>query len=884
VKRQKTKGKLQKAKSVGELLQKIKYLFRRKRFESDLEQELRFHLEMAAEEQGSTAARRVFGSVQRMKEGSRDMWTFQWLENLGRDLRYAGRVLRKSPGFAVVAIATLALGIGANTAVFSVVDAVLLRPLPYPEPERLSSVVTYYDQGLENSQDGRTWELLRDHAAYLDCAVFTDLPADVNFAAHGEVRYIRQQRVGAGFFRVLGVKPLYGREFTKVEDSAGGPAVAILSYGVWKSMLNGDESVIDHQVVLRGEPYIVVGVMPASFRSMGPAEVWTPLRPSTSGEGEGANYGIVARLRPGITWTQAETQVKSLGEIRRREMKLPLGTMMRRGLVSLQRGLNEEVRLPLLIVWIAVGMVLLIACVNIASLLVARAAGRSREIATRMALGGGRAVVFRQLLTESLLLAFLGGAAGVGFGYLGLRALQILVQGTLSLGQTVQLDGRVLLMTSAIALASCLLFGLYPAWQSTRTDIRSGLAEGGSRAVAGGRSRWARRILVVAEVTLSVTLLIGASLLLRSFLYLRDLRPGFDANNVVTATVSLQDARYQTSGQVNRLFDRSLERIHELPGVEAAAVALALPYERPLQNGFRLAGSEEFHGTFMSYVTPEYFRALQIPLLAGRAFTRADGPQSGKVAIVNEAFARKYLSRQNRVGSQILAGNDTREIVGVVGNVPVKESFGTFGPLSILPQVFIPATQISDGFVQMVHVWFSPSWIVRTSAQPRVLMAGMQDAMKSVEPLLPFSSFRGIADLKSSALGGQRLEAWLMGAMAMLALMLAAIGIYGLITHSVSERTRELGIRMAMGATAGQAVSLVTMPGLVLAGIGCALGSIVALGAARLMRHLIWGISPTDAATFVGVCGLFLVVAAIASLLPAWRITRINPASTLRSE
>jgi predicted permease len=818
-----------------------------------------------------------------MKEGSRMMWPFQWIEHLGRDLRYAGRVLRKSPGFTAIAITTLALGIGANTAVFSVVDAVLLRPLPYPQPERLSSVVTYGNGGMDNSEDGRTWELLRDHASNLDCAVFSDLPADVNFSAQGQVRYVRQQRVGAGFFRVLGVKPLYGREFTTAEDSVGGPAVAVLSYEVWKSVLHGDESAIDHKVVLRGEPYIVVGVMPASFSTAGRAEVWTPLRPSTSGEGEGANYGIVTRLRPSATWTQAESQVRSLGEIRRQEMS-PRGADFRLSLVSFQRGLNDEVRLPLLVVWIAVGMVLLIACVNIASLLVARATGRSREMATRMALGGGRAVVFRQMLTESLLLAALGGVAGVATGYLGLRALQLLAVDTLSLWQTMQLDGRVLLVTSAIALTSCVLFGLYPAWQSTRTDIRAGLAEGGGRAVAGGRSRWPRRVLLVAEVTLSVALLIGAGLLLRSFLYLRGMRPGFDATRVVTATVSLQDARYQTSAQVNRLFDKSLERIRELPGVEAAAVSLALPYQRPLQTGFTLPGAQEFHGMMMSYVTPQYFQALRIPLLAGRIFSSADGPQSAKVTIVNETFAKKYFPRQNPLGSRILQGGGSVEIVGVAGDVPVKESFGAFGPLSVLPQAFIAVTQISDGFVQVVHVWFSPSWIVRTAAPPRAVMAGMQHAMKSVDPLLPFSSFRGIAELKSSALGGQRLETSLMGAMAVLALLLAAIGIYGLTAHSVAERTRELGIRMAMGATTGQAVSLVTLPAVALAGIGCAFGCMLALGVARLMRHLIWGVSPSDAWTFIGVPCLFLLVAAAASMLPAWRITRLNPASTLRNE
>ncbi len=867
---------------MGELLNKIKYLFRRRRFESDLEQELQFHLEMAREEQGSSAARRAFGSVQRMKEGSREMWTFRWLENLGRDLRYAVRVLRKSPGFTVVAIATLALGIGANTAVFSVVDAVLLRPLPYPEPERLWSVVTYGNGGMDNSEDGKTWELLRDNAKYLDCAVFTDLITDVNFAGHGQVRYVRQERVSAGFFGVLGVKPLHGREFTKTEDTAGGPAAVVLSYGVWKSVLQGDESAVGNRVMLRGEPYTVVGVMPASFRTSGGAEVWTPLRPSTTGEGEGTNYGIVARLRPGVSAAQAETQVRAIGETRWRDRRAR-GSDVRLGLVSFQRGLNDEIRLPLLILWIAVGMVLLIACVNIASLLVARAAGRSREIATRMALGGGRGVVFRQLLTESLLLAAMGGAMGLVFGALGLRALQLLAVETLGMWQTVQLDSRVLVMTSTIALGSCVLFGLYPAWRSTRTDIRAGLAEGG-RAVAGGKTRWPRRMLVALEITLSVALLIGAGLLVRSFLYLRNLRPGFDANHVLTATVSLQDARYQTSAQVNRLFDQSLERIRQVPGVEAAAVSLALPYQRPLQMGFRLAGEQEFHGMMMSYVTPQYFQALRIPLVAGRAFTLADGPRSSRVTIVNEAFAKKFLPGQNPVGKQIRDGEDFMEVVGVVGDVPLKESFGAFSPLTVFPESFIPAAQMSDGFPKLVHVWFSPSWIVRTTAPPQSVMAGMQSAMNSVEPLLPFSTFRGMEDLKSSALGGQRLEASLMGAMAGLALLLAAIGIYGLIAHSVSERTRELGIRMVMGATTAQAVKAVTLPGVALAGIGCVLGCGLGWEAARFMRHLIWGITPTDPATFVGVSVLFLVVAAVASLLPAWRITRLNPANTLRSE
>jgi len=451
----------------------------------------------------------------------------------------------------------------------------------------------------------------------------------------------------------------------------------------------------------------------------------------------------------------------------------------------------------------------------------------------------------------------------------------------------VRLDARVLLMTSGVTLSACLLFGLYPAWQGTRGEIRDALAETGGRAVAGGRSRWPRRVLVVAEVTLSVALLIGAGLLLRTFAYLRDLRPGFNPNGVVTATLSLQDARYQTSEKVNRLFDRSLERIRELPGVEAAAVGLALPYERGINNNFQLPGGrpEDDHTAVLFYVTPDYFRALRIPLLGGRAFTQADGSQAAKVVVVNEAFANLFFPGRNPIGLNIKGGQDALEIVGLVGNVPLEaSSVGGYAPLAAVPVVYVPAAQVPGELLTMAHMWFSPSWIVRTSAPPEAVMRGMQRAIQSVEPLLPFSEFRELSEVKSKTLGSQRLETSLMGTMAGLALLLAAIGIYGLIAHSVSERTRELGIRMAMGATAGQAVSLVTMPGVVLAGIGCALGCVLAWGEARLMRQLIWGVSPTDAATFVGVALLFLLVAAIASVLPAWRITRLNPANTLRSE
>jgi predicted permease len=886
--------------SIRAFFLRVSGLFNKSHIERELTEEIESHLQMTVEDNirsGMTLAeaRRVAviesGGLESAKEAYRDRQGLPWLEHFFQDLRYAGRVLRKSPGFAAVAIATLALGIGANTAVFSIVDAVLLRPLPYPQSERLGAVATHWVQHGEKFtsdwEDGRTWELLRDHAGNLDCAVFAPGATKVNFAAQGQVRYVMQQRVSEGYFRVLGVQPLYGREFTRDEDRDGGPAVAVLGYGLWKNVLHGDESVLQHTIMLRGERFTVVGIMPPEFRTSTLAEVWTPLRPSTHGEGESRNYGIAVRLRPGVTWAEADSQIAAIGAIRIKEKKLDPDTTARLGVISFQQYLGQDIRKALVILWIAVAMVLLIGCVNIASLLLARAAGRTREIATRMALGGGRAVVFRQLLTESLLLALLGGAVGVVLGYLGVCGLEFLARDSFNLWQTVRLDGRVLLMTSTVTLSACLLFGLYPAWQGTRGEIRDALAESGGRGVAGGRSRWPRRVLVVAEVTLSVALLIGAGLLLRTFTYLRDLQPGFDPNGVLTATLSLQDARYQTAAQVNRLFDQSLERIRELPGVEAAAVGLALPYERGINSNFQLptGRAEDDHTAVVFYVTPDYFRALRIPVLGGRAFTQADGPQAAKVVVVNEAFASLYFPRRNPMGMHIKGGEDDLEIIGLVGNIPMEaSSVGGYAPLAAVPVVFFPVAQEPDDLLRLAHMWFSPSWIVRTSAPPKAIMAGMQRAMQSVEPLLPFSGFRELSEVKSKTLGSERLETTLMGTMAGLALLLAAIGIYGLIAHSVSERTREIGIRMAMGATAGQAVTLVTLPGVVLAGIGCALGCMLGWGAAGWMRHLIWGVSPTDTATFVGVSGLFLFVAAVASLLPAWSITRLNPANTLRSE
>lgn len=814
----------------------------------------------------------------------------RFVDRTWRDLHYALRVLRKRPAFTITSVVTLALCIGANTAIFSVVDSVLLRSLPYPNPGQLAAVATYVrGRGGETTQDGQTgraWFAVRDNASYLDAAVNAGSGMGVNLAAHGKAQYVLQQRVSAGFFRVLGIPLLLGREFTPEEDRAGGPAVAVLSYPLWQHAFGANPAILGAPITLRGEPYTITGIMPSGFQTSAPADLWTPLRPSTTGEGSGTNYEVIARLKPGVTWAQADAQLGVIGEsVLKGDYRE--GVTARLTLIPLQRGWTSELRRPLLILWSAVAAVLLIGCVNVAGLLLARSSERTREIATRLAVGSGRAAVLRQLLAESVVLAMAGGLAGVGLGYAGLLGLKRLAVGSFDDWQAIHLDLRVLSVVACVSLLSSLLFGFLPGLQASRIDIRSALSAGGTRGVAGG-SHKLRRLLVVTEVALGVMLLIGAGLLIRSFAYLEGLRPGFDAANVITAKISLLDARYSIPESVNRLFDQSLERIRQLPGVEHAAVSLALPYERGLNTGFRrLDGPHpDRRGviTDLAYITPEFFDALRIPLHRGRPFRPGDTAKAGQVAIVNEAFVHKYLPEQDPIGSHIAVADAAREIVGVVGDVQQKPGWGPASPIAALPAAYIPAAQWPGPTMQLVHTWFSPSWSVRTSGPQQGVIAGMQRAMEQVDPQLPFAGFRSMADVQFRALAFQRLQATLLAMLAGLALVLAAVGIYGLIASSVVERTRELGIRLALGATSSQAMRSVVAPGIALTLVGVVIGCVLARVLVRVLQHVIFGVAPGDPVTFAAVAIVLLLVAGVASAIPAARVLRLDPAQTLRHD
>ncbi|HZQ50620.1 MAG TPA: ABC transporter permease [Bryobacteraceae bacterium] len=812
-----------------------------------------------------------------------------------KNLRLAVRQLRKSPAFTVTVVATLALCIGANTAIYSVVDELFFRPLPYPQPDRLVMLARiFHRSGVSSApntgQTGQIWELVRDHASLLDSAVYSDGSSGVNLFAAGHVEYVQQQRVGANFFHVLGISPLAGREFTRHENVPGGPPLVILSYGLWQSLFHGNSQILGRTIDLRGAPFTVVGIMPPHFRTDVRADLWTPLYPSTSGEGGGSNYTIVARLKPGVTLAAANAQLHSITGplIRNLEKGMPQDISLEVDAIPLQVGETIDIRSKVEIIWGAAGLVLLIGCVNIAGIFLTRSVTRTREIATRIALGASRSTVVWQLLSEAGLLALFGGLLGLLFGQLALKGLLALNPGQFQIWAPVHLDLRIAAIMLGVSLTTSLLFGLFPAFEATAVDLRPALAEGGAGAI-GSRRQWKRQILVFAEVALGVVLVLAAGLLIRTFQNLAGLDPGFNPQHLMTASLSLDDARYKTSAAGARLFRETLDRIRAIPGVESATVALNLPYSHALNtNVGSISGHQITRDSGLvdeSYVASDYFRALEIPLLRGRVLDERDNAHSARVAVVNEAFVDRYIPRGvDPIGAQmtLLGESEPTEIVGVVGNVRQRTGWGNDGPLPAAPQLYVPASQMSDKFFELVNTWFSPNWIVRTRGDLPGLAYAMRRALQAVDPRLPFSAFHSMSQIRGAGMREQRYQAILFSTFAGLGMLLSALGIYGLIAQSVAQRTREMGIRLALGATVRDVVRTAAAPGITLALAGIAAGLVLALFAVRLLKSMLWGVAPTDPITWIAVPILLLLIAAIASLLPALRLARLDPAQTLR--
>jgi macrolide transport system ATP-binding/permease protein len=808
-----------------------------------------------------------------------------WFMESRQHLRFAARQLLRNPGFAVVVLITLALSIGANTAIFSLVNALMLKSPPYPHPERMGTIyarVTGPNSSDERTGiDGEKWELLRDDVPSLISAV-SGGTSGVNLQAGSQVQYVHDGRISAHYLNVLALQPMMGRNFSEDEDRPHGPKATILSFSLWRNLFGADQSILGRAILLRGEPHMVVGVLPQGATTPLNADVYTALQPSREGEGGGTNFELITRLRDGATWQQADVQINrawALGA-QRFEKNNP-GWQMTYCSVSLQKGETDSLRPQVLALMLAAGFILLISCANLAGLTLVRMMRRTSEVATRLALGASRWQIQKQFWIENLLLAFLGGAVGIGVGFLALRGLLLLLPEHFLPVARVPLDGRVMAFTLVVSLLTSILFGMLPALATRNVDLRSSMA---SRAVARGGSLRLRQGLITGEVALTVVLLAASGLLIRTLIHLETLPPGFDPNGVMTAKVSLDDTRFHDPAAFRKLLDESTAAMRQIPGVQNAAVGLSLPYERALNDGVTLSDGKETgqqHGTDVDYVTSGYFDTLQMPVLAGRVFSDADGPNSQHVAVVNQAFARKFYGGSNPVGRYI---NKNTVIVGEVADVSVSSGLYGGAPLMNEQAMYIPAAQVNAQYLSLVHVWFQPDWIVRTAGPAEGLTAEMQRALASADPNLPISGFYSMKDLLARTLATQRIEVALLGAMASLALLLSAVGIFALVANMVAQRTREIGIRMALGSTVGQAMVQIGCSGVAASVLGLFLGLVLCAGALRVMHSVLYGVGVYDAPTLGMVVLTLVLVTLLATTLPTLRIAKIDPANTLREE
>jgi len=807
------------------------------------------------------------------------------MENWWQHLRFAARQLRRNPGFTLAVIITLALSIGANTAIFSLVNALMLKSLPYSHSERMGTIyarVTGPGASDERTGiDGEKWELLRDNVPALISAV-SGGTSGVNLKAGSRVEYIHEGRISAHYLDVLAVQPLIGRNFSEDEDRPHGPKAAVLSYSLWHNVFGTDPSILGQAILLKGEPYMVVGVLPQGATTPLNADVYTNLQPSREGEGGGTNFDAITRLRDGANWQAANAEINHAWASRaQRFAKNSPGSQVTYYSVPFQKGQTDSLRPRVLALMLAALFILLIACANLAGLTMVRVLRRTSEVVTRLAVGASPWQIQKQFWIENLLLALVGGGVGIGVGFMALRSLLLLLPENFLPVANVPLDARVMGFTLVATLLTSVLFGMLPALAARKVDLRASMS---GRSVASSGNLRLRQTLIAGEVALTVVLLAGSGLLIRTLVHLETLAPGFNPNGVMTAKASLDDVRFHDPAAFRKLLDESTAAMRQIPGVQNAAVGLTLPYERALNDGVTLSDGKEAgreDGTDVVYVTPGYFETLQMPVVAGRVVTDADGPSTQRVAVVNQAFARKFYGGSNPVGRYI---NKNTMIVGEVADVSVSSGLYAGAPLMSEQAMYIPASQVDAHFLALVHVWVQPDWVVRTSGVTEGLPAEMQRALAAVDPNLPFSGFYSMKDLLARTLATQQIEVALLGAMAALALMLSAVGIFALVANMVAQRTREIGIRMALGSTVGQAMMEIGFSGASASLVGVVLGLALSAGALRVMRSVLYGVGVYDTPTLAAVVLTLTVVTVLATALPTLKIAKIDPATTLREE
>jgi putative ABC transport system permease protein len=806
------------------------------------------------------------------------------MQTLLRDLRYAVRLLAKSPGFTAVAVIALALGIGANSAIFSTVNAVLLRPLPYKDPDRLVEV--WEHRPLQNRD--RTVVSPAEFIAWREQSQSFEHISAVNYVLHNltgtaEPEQIQSAQVSASFFPMLGVEPFRGRAFLEEEDRPDHNRVVVISYGLWQRRFGGDPDLIDQQITLDGNRFNVVGIMPRGFQFPPLVEIWEPiaLPPEARNNRGNHSFEIFAKLRPGLSIEQAQAEMTGIASgLEQANPEASTGHGVR--LVGLHEQIVGDSRVVLLVLLAAVAFVLMIACANVANLLLARAASRHKEMAIRTALGASRWRIVRQLLVESLLLACMGGALGLLLAWWGIDVLVALSPtGTPRLDE-IRLDGTVLGFTLFISLATGVLFGLVPALESSRPNLNEVMKEGGRGSTEGARRNRVRNVLVVAEVALTLVLMVGAGLMLKSFYRLSQVEPGYNPSNLLTMEITLPNAKYPQQAQVLNFYDQLISRVATVPGVQAAAVVDVLPLSGSNSSstvtieGQPPAPLGERPNANRRIVTPNYFRAMEMDVLEGRAFTPNDTEQSSRVVIINETMARRFWPGQDVLGKRFKFGAPERnnnpwlEIVGVVRNIK-----HTSLDEEARPETYLPNTQSPSRGMTLV---------ARTANDPLDMASVLRGQVLEVDQDQPVGSVASMEQLVDRSLASRRFSMLLLGIFAAVAVILAAVGIYGVISYSVAQRTHEIGIRMALGAQTADVLKQIVGKGMTLVLIGVGLGIAVAIGLNNLISRMLYEVSPTDAMTYVVISVMLAGVALVACFVPARRAAKVDPLVALKHE
>ena len=812
------------------------------------------------------------------------------------DLKYSLRMLFANPAFTVTAVAALALGIGANTAIFTVVDTVLLKPLTYPDPGRIVRFMNTSPQGSGSSASPlnfNTWRaqtsVFQDVAAYDFGGPGFNLTGAVPEQVHGI-------HVSQAYFRLFGAPVLLGRTFTPQEDSPNGGNVVVISYGFWQRKFGGDPKIVGTSISLSSQPYTIIGVLGRSFVTDPAADLWVPFQIDANSANHGHYFLVSGRLKPGVTLAQANAELKLAADQYRRRYPDDLGPHDSFGVEPLRDSIVAGARSSLLVLLGAVSFVLLIACANVANLLLVRATGRKREFAIRAAMGARRLRIMRQLLTESVVLAVSGGILGLMLGYIGVRALLAVSPANLPRigehGSAVGIDWRVLAFTLGVSLLTGILFGLFPSIGASRPDLNTALKEGSNRSGTGLRQGKARSLLVVSEVSLALVLLIGAALLIRTYIALRQVNPGFDARDVLTLEMSLSGDRFLKTAGIAQVSRDARDRLDAIPGVEASALSCCLPldvgYDLPFNIIGRPTGKSRWTGdeSWMS-ASPGYFSVFKIPIVRGRDFTEQDDGAAPAVVILNEAMAKKYWPKQNPIGQQILIGRglgpqfveSPRQIIGIVADVHDEGLNRNPSPL-----IIVPAAQVADGMTGLLANIGPMDWVVRTHGDPNQYIGVITQQLRLASGGFPVARVRPMTEIVVQSTARQDFNMLLLTIFGATALVLAAIGIYGLMAYSVQQRTQEIGIRMALGADRRHICNLVVWQGMRLAIMGIVLGIAAAFGLTRFLASFLYGVKTWDPLVFVTVPVILSAVALLAVWMPAARASRLDPQQALRIE